>query len=241
MGRRCRHISWKAMGAAQAFDARQIAGVTDGSTVQTWTDLGTGGNNASQASAGLRPTYRAGANGLNGGPVLEFDGSDDIYTHSFSSSASSSAQIILAWGTTALTPPSYRSPYLTYPAGEVLRNSANNDHEANANNKWWFVGYNFDGGAANLPDSSLTPTVVTSSYDGSQYNVAINGSWKTPATAGAGYSDAFGRQFVGGEGRAGTQCACKIAMICTVEPSPSRAMLTRISHSFSRSYKLAAS
>jgi hypothetical protein len=241
MGRRCRHISWKAMGAAQAFDARQIAGVTDGSTVQTWTDLGTGGNNASQASAGLRPIYRTGGNGINGGPVLEFDGSDDIYTHSFSSSSSSSTAMILARGTTALTPPSYRSPYLTYPAGAALRNAISSDHEANPNNKWWFVGYNFDGGMANLPDSSLVPTIVASSYDGSQYNVAINGSWKTPATAGSGYSDAQGRQFIGGEESTAAYCACKIAICCTIQPVPSRTMLNRIIHAISRSYKVAAS
>ncbi len=63
-------------------------GVTQSSNaVSEWTDLGSGGNDASQATAADQPTYQADA--INGNPALEFDGGDDMdgsagfYTHEF--------------------------------------------------------------------------------------------------------------------------------------------------------------
>jgi hypothetical protein len=236
MGRRCRHISWKAYGAAQAFDARQISGASDGSTVETWTDLGTGGNNATQSDSAKRPVYRIGANGLNNQPVLQFDGTDDEYTHSFSQSTSSTAAITLGVCTTAQT--GFGGFYFTLGSNQAFRTGASAFHDANTGNKYFFTGYTFDGGTSNLPNSSLSPAVVIDTYDGSGYRVAFDGRWEASTTAGAGYSDAFLRRLIG---REANFAASKIAILCTVEPAPSRSTLQRLSHSISRSYKLSSS
>jgi hypothetical protein len=237
MGRRCRHISWKAIGAAQAFDARQISGVTDGTAVGTWTDIGTGGNDASQATTSLRPIYRAGANGINGGPVLEFDGTDDFMSHSFSESTSSVANFVLAIATVAQTgSPAY---YFASPPNQALRVGVHPAHPLNPGNKLYFPGWNFDGGAAVVSDSSLVNDIILSTFSGTTYSVSINGSWRSDATSGTGYSDAVDRRLIANDGF--SVAACKIAICCTIQPVPSRAMLNRVVHAISRSYKVAAS
>jgi len=61
------------------LDAADASTVTlNGSTVSQWDDKSGNGRNASQATASLQPTYTT--NGLNGKPVLSFDGSDDELT-----------------------------------------------------------------------------------------------------------------------------------------------------------------
>lgn len=57
------------------LDASQITGLSDGAAVATWSDLSGNGRNATQASAGARPTYQT--NELNGLPVVRFDDTDD--------------------------------------------------------------------------------------------------------------------------------------------------------------------
>jgi lysophospholipase L1-like esterase len=53
----------------------------DGDTVQQWNDLSVGGFNATQATAGNRPTYKT--NIINGNPVLRFNGAHNMTTASF--------------------------------------------------------------------------------------------------------------------------------------------------------------
>ena len=61
------------------LDADDASTVTlNGSTVSQWDDKSGNGRNASQGSAALQPIYTT--NGLNGKPVLSFDGSDDQLT-----------------------------------------------------------------------------------------------------------------------------------------------------------------
>lgn len=55
--------------------ADAIGGLSDTDPVATWNDSSGVGNNATQGTAGLRPTYRT--NQINGLPVVRFDGSDD--------------------------------------------------------------------------------------------------------------------------------------------------------------------
>ncbi len=52
-----------------------ITGLADGDPVVTWPDQSGSGNDAAQAVAAKRPTYRTGV--LNGLPVVRFDGTDD--------------------------------------------------------------------------------------------------------------------------------------------------------------------
>lgn len=53
--------------------ADQIAGKSDGDTISFWKDLSGYGNNATQSTASLRPTYETDAgNTINGNPVIRF-------------------------------------------------------------------------------------------------------------------------------------------------------------------------
>lgn len=52
---------------------------SDGTAIQTPTDLSGNANNPTQATSGNRPLRRTGANGKNGLAVLEFDAVDDFY------------------------------------------------------------------------------------------------------------------------------------------------------------------
>jgi hypothetical protein len=56
--------------------ADAITGINEGGTIQTWSDSSGNGNNFTQPTSGLRPTYRTGV--LNGKPVVRFDGTDDV-------------------------------------------------------------------------------------------------------------------------------------------------------------------
>jgi hypothetical protein len=75
MHRRARHLTGRAAGAELYFDSRRIQGLSDGTGVQTWNDLSTNANNATQATLGNRPLYKVNING--GSPMLLFDNSND--------------------------------------------------------------------------------------------------------------------------------------------------------------------
>lgn len=55
--------------------ADRIGGLSDGDPVGAWADLSGHANDASQATASKKPTYRAGV--AHGRPVVRFDGADD--------------------------------------------------------------------------------------------------------------------------------------------------------------------
>lgn len=91
---RCRHRHFNASAASGVgvYDARYISGLTDGSSVSSWTSR-TGSNNLSQATAANQPTYKTGIRG--GQPVVRFDGAaspnQDRMTASFTKSQPFSA------------------------------------------------------------------------------------------------------------------------------------------------------
>jgi hypothetical protein len=70
MGRRCRHFSWGAIGASAAIDARRITGISNGATLQTWSDASGNGRDFSNSISGERPTYESA--GINGLPSVRF-------------------------------------------------------------------------------------------------------------------------------------------------------------------------
>lgn len=74
MGRRCRHLNPKNMGAIQSVDARYIQGLSNGTTVSTWSDR-CASLDFTQPTASSQPTYTTGS--LNGQPSLRFDGTND--------------------------------------------------------------------------------------------------------------------------------------------------------------------
>lgn len=84
MKRRVRHLNPSHAGAKLAFDARFISGQSDGTTLQTWVGRPGTGVDASQTTSGSRPTYLE--RSINGRAALQFDGVDDAYGVSGSSS-----------------------------------------------------------------------------------------------------------------------------------------------------------
>lgn len=77
MHRRARHLTGRAAEAKLYFDARFISGASDGTAIQTWTDLSAAANNATQATVGKRPLYKVNIQG--GCPMLLFDNVDDAF------------------------------------------------------------------------------------------------------------------------------------------------------------------
>lgn len=69
------------------YDASRITGLSDGAAVATWEDSSGNGNDLTQATAGLRPTYQTGE--LNGLPIVREDGSDDYMSVDFGASPAS--------------------------------------------------------------------------------------------------------------------------------------------------------
>jgi hypothetical protein len=74
MRARHRHFNYKSAGASLALDSRYIHGVSDGSTVQTWSDRSGNARDAAQSTAASRATYKTSIQGGNG--ILRFDGAD---------------------------------------------------------------------------------------------------------------------------------------------------------------------
>jgi hypothetical protein len=91
MRSRHRHFSYKAAGASLALDTRYISGTSDGSTVQTWSDISGNARDATQATAGSRATYKTAIQG--GNPILRFDGGD-FYNATFVTGTAYSIYIV---------------------------------------------------------------------------------------------------------------------------------------------------
>ena len=67
---------------AGLIDGSGNAITANGTAIATWQNQATGGTHYNQATSGLRPTYRDGANGKNGLPVIDFNGaSTQSLTH----------------------------------------------------------------------------------------------------------------------------------------------------------------
>ncbi len=63
-------------GLALWLKADAITGLADGDAIGTWTDSSGNGRNATQATAGAKPTYKTGI--INSLPVARFDGGDAL-------------------------------------------------------------------------------------------------------------------------------------------------------------------
>jgi hypothetical protein len=74
MRARQRHLNPGHFGAAIALDARFGFSQANGSAVSTWEDRTTNNKDASQATAANQPVYTS--SGLNGNPVVTFDGAN---------------------------------------------------------------------------------------------------------------------------------------------------------------------
>ena len=61
------------------LDARDIAGLSDGDAVTTWTDSSAAGNDVTQATAGRRPIYKTNIIGTN--PAIRYQGNNAASLH----------------------------------------------------------------------------------------------------------------------------------------------------------------
>lgn len=74
--------------------ADRITGLADASPVTTWSDLSGNGRDATQATAGAKPTFKPGI--IGGKPVVRFDGIDDyLATAAFDVGASTITTVVL--------------------------------------------------------------------------------------------------------------------------------------------------
>jgi hypothetical protein len=107
MRKRQRHLNKSLRETACAFDSRFLSGFSDGSAVDTWTDLSSNSRNATQATSGSRPVYKTAIQG--GNPVVRFDGSDDVLsTAAFANPTEVSAVMVAKANSWHLTTTPYR-------------------------------------------------------------------------------------------------------------------------------------
>lgn len=101
MHRRSRHLNHGSAGATVYCDARRISGVSDGSTVETWSDVSGAGNNVTQATAGNRPTYKVAI--IGGQPVMRFASASTNWYKNTGYSITSNAATVFCMGQSAAT------------------------------------------------------------------------------------------------------------------------------------------
>jgi hypothetical protein len=142
MHRRARHLTGRAAGAELYFDSRRIYGLSDGTGVQTWDDLSTNANNATQATSGNRPLYKVNIQG--GNPMLLFDNSNDylrcsntatlgsastqVYLFKLSS-ASSNVDVVFYYGNFNVYSPNYNWVGFAHDNGNYQLGNYNNPTE----------------------------------------------------------------------------------------------------------------
>jgi hypothetical protein len=194
MRARQRHLNKSLRDTACAFDSRFLSGFNDGDAVDSWTDLSLNGRNATQSTAGNRPTYKTAIQG--GNPVLRFDGtSDTLLTTAFANASQITAIQVLkadAWNNPSETRFSSGHGYGTSPGettgtifGTIVKTTAfywlANDIVAFGN------GYNNTNPKAAGPISSGSDFRILSTALGSSlarvYSNGVRVSTRTEATA----------------------------------------------------------
>lgn len=80
-----------------ALDSTSSPIATDGTAVATWTNQANSGQNAGQSTSSARPVWRSPINGINGVPVIQFDGISNILTGSDAGFPSGAASRTAYW------------------------------------------------------------------------------------------------------------------------------------------------
>lgn len=82
---------------AGVLDATSSAITADSTAVATWVNQSGSGQNATQSTSGSRPVWRNGSNGINGLPVIQFNGSSSVMTGSDTGFPSGSQPRTVYW------------------------------------------------------------------------------------------------------------------------------------------------
>jgi autotransporter-associated beta strand protein len=182
-------------GAKLWLDAAQLAGLTDGQTVSTWTDMSGNGNNATLSKGA--PKYRA--NVLNGQPVMRFTTADMFATANLSAQFPSAATLFIV----------------------ATINSTSYDflYTGSAWNEWWRYGGNGNSYPAifrnpRINDYCTMPgtgtRLFTVSSSASAWRMSIDGVSKGVVS---GSYSAGGVQNIPGNANEASPCACDIAEV----------------------------
>lgn len=95
-------------GGASSFrlwlKADKITGLTDGSTVSSWTDYSGNNNNATQSIEANKPFFITGISTLNGKPAVRFDGTSDFMSLASQVIGSQQFTIFAVVNSTAVSP-----------------------------------------------------------------------------------------------------------------------------------------
>ena len=189
MHRRARHLTGRAAGASYHYDARRVNS-TNGSTLGTIYDLA-GSNNLTQSTVADQAIYIA--NGLNGNPVIRFDGSTDFYSLASTVPIQGEYFGLLVYKTTSQIAPTFTNrlsatatPYTNFYYNGTLFSTYGN-------------------GSINTPGMSSIVNVfnIISTYTNGNYQNGrhyTNGSliggvtYSSPASTESGSMDTFGRR-----------------------------------------------
>jgi hypothetical protein len=225
MGRRCRHISHKALGAAVAYDTRRLAG-GNGDAISTMADLTGNGLTATQSTSGLQPLLQTGGNGINGSTALLFDGSNDFMNHSYALPASGANVSIFAVAQALSSVFGYRPVISCNPPFTTITTQLNVQFGASA--EW-------HNSQAYLARRHLRS--CCSMYEAGTLTTDVRGIRASTSTTPYG-GDGFTRQAVGAGVTASEEANIKLGSIVTFNSSLSGPMQRRVSHLLSLSFKI---
>lgn len=166
-------------GAVLWLDASQL-GLTNDAPVSLWTDLSGAGNNATQSTAGLRPTLQT--NGINGLPSVRFGTTNWLFNASMTN-----AQPLTLFAVARQT-----------GGGAGFRTMLDGVASSPRLLLWYIVGsskWGVFGGTATVSQSSTSSTnwaIVTAVADGSSSRFRINSATEGTGNAGTqGISGGF--------------------------------------------------
>lgn len=225
MHRRARHLTGRAAGASFHYDARWLS-LTDGTGVQTWTDLA-GSNNATQATSANQPTFKT--NILNGNPILRFDGTNDQFSFTSTVAIAGEYLAIALFKTsgTFLTASKLDGevPYTNLYTGGVLYSTAVN--------RYWSV---------SLTASSFS--IITSYTNGSDagspvYQMYQNSAQLSPTNA--SYTISGSMNGIGYRSSDGLRANGDLAAMIHIPSTLASSLRKRFEHAMGFSFKIACS
>lgn len=236
MRARQRHFNPVHAGATAAFDARFGLTMSDNTAVDTWSNR-TGTNNATQATSGLRPTYKATGGNANS-PAVQFDGGDAL-GHSISLTVAPNLMMVLATRTggandqtlVSFMPPNTANFNIVYARGSLSVTDnwgvAPGNSGQSINNAWRLC--------SAVPNSSATTNSTTTMW--------TDGANETTTAAGTRYAgDAFNRRAIGATTSTGEGfLTASISVITMIPATVSDALRRRLERTVAYSYKLACS
>lgn len=214
------------------LDASQISGVTtDGSAVASWTDMSGNARHATQATSGSQPVLKTAANGINGSPVVRFDGVDDwLKTASFTTISQPITAFII-----------YKP--IAHPTGStrsIVAEAAGFDRIAAHT-----TGGNLTISAgSNLFSSQFltlgTPRIIRCVVNGASSSMTFNNGVGTTTTTGnAGANTFVGGLNIGGENGAGFAPNSDVAEVIVYNAALTGPQIAQVENYLSEKYGIA--